>query len=458
MTNKRRLFHHFADGSFELRVAAVDIVLGGVVDLDVGEELLILHVLAPHVLLADLRDAEDEGAVHERLPPHAGGGACDGGADERADAQFAIDPGEAAAVGVAVFVHQHARLAYPLVQRVAADVALARHEVVVEASAEQGAEVVVQPAATIVALVHDDGAAVAVTVAEQVAVNLAEAVAIHGLDMDVGHLSAGQAVYQLAVAVDPALVDERAELCLRDGLDNDGERRCSGGPADGDVDGLASLAVEHPVVVLAGLDGMAVNLLDDAAGGDARIPDGEGAALDDLQHTQSVALVVGVEEEAQAGRLQCGAVRIVAGTGVRAVELAQHLAQHVAEVVVVVDMGQEALVGRAIALPVDAVDVGVVELVLDLSPDVVEQILTLLVGLPVEGSLEADGLLLALGEVQLLDALGDEIEVLEVLVGLHVAAAYTFHHQLRLLLAQVVTPEVVAVLEGHLIVQGVAAW
>ena len=74
----------------------------------------------------------------------------------------------------------------------------------------------------------------------------------------------------------------------------------------------------------------------------------------------------------------------------RCVQFAQHLAQHLLEVAVVVDVGQEALVSLAVAFPVYAMQVLVVELVLHLSPNVVEHVGALLVGLIVERSFEVD--------------------------------------------------------------------
>ena len=124
----------------------------------------------------------------------------------------------------------------------------------------------------------------------------------------------------------------------------------------------------------------------------------------------------------------------------RGVQLAQHLAEHVAEVVVVVDVGQETLVDLTITFPVDTVNLWVVELVGHLTPYVVEQILAFLVGLPCEGCLEADSLGLVLGEVEFLDAPRYEEEILEVLVGLHVATSHAFHDEFRLLFAHRMTP------------------
>ena len=57
----------------------------------------------------------------------------------------------------------------------------------VESSAEQGAEVVVQPSAAIATLVDDDGVAAAVLVAEQFAVDVTEVLAVHGSDVNIGY-------------------------------------------------------------------------------------------------------------------------------------------------------------------------------------------------------------------------------------------------------------------------------
>ena len=100
----------------------------------------------------------------------------------------------------------------------------------------------------------------------------------------------------------------------------------------------------------------------------------------------------------------------------------------------------------------------VVEFLLDLSPYVFKQILSLLVGMIVEGSLEGNALCLFLGQIDLLDAtLAAQIQRLEILVGMHGAASDTFQHNLCLVLQQVVFPQVIVVLEGCLVVQRVAA-
>ncbi len=96
----------------------------------------------------------------------------------------------------------------------------------------------------------------------------------------------------------------------------------------------------------------------------------------------------------------------------------------------------------------------VVELVFHLLPHVVEDVGSLLVGAVVEVGLEVDALLRVLGEVYLLYTVVVDVEVLEVLVGLK-PIAHALHHNLGLVLHQVVLPQVVATLETRLIIQGV---
>ena len=255
------------------------------------------------------------------------------------------------------------------------------------------------------------------------------------------------------VAVYPALVKQIVEGTLADGLDDDVATLAILGIVNGDVRSLASLAVQHIVVVFATLDGLSVYLLDDIASFHTRVALSKGSTLDDFLDAQSIAIILLVNEYTQMGcARQIGDGRTIAGTRVRTIQFAQHFTQHVAEVVVVVDVRQEALVGLTIACPVDTMQLGIIELFLDLTPDVVEQILALLVGLIVEGSLETDGLHLVLGKVYLLDGASQEVERLELAVGLHLSATHILQHQFGLVLQQIVAPEVVAILESGLII------
>ena len=279
------LLQHFLDGAFELAVVASEVVLGGVVDLNIGQQWGVLAVVAAHVTAAYLRDAEDHRVIDQRLPPDGGHRARHGGTDEFADTQFLIDKGEAVAVAVVVLTHEYAGRLGPLVERVGTNHLAMRHKFLVLLAAEQGAQVVVQPAAAVVAFIDDDGLAVAVLVAEQFTIDGAERWAVHFLDMDIGQLTAREAVHQGTVAVHPALVEQFILLALADGLDCDIRALLGRRVVDGDMDGLASLAIKHPVVILASQNVVTIDFLDDAAGGDTCLLHVKGTTLDDLLDT-----------------------------------------------------------------------------------------------------------------------------------------------------------------------------
>ena len=99
----------------------------------------------------------------------------------------------------------------------------------------------------------------------------------------------------MLVVVDPPFVQYGVQLRLADGF-HLYVHPCAVCLLDGDVNCLASLSVKHPVVVLASLDVVAVNLLDDAPRLNARVLDGKGTTAYDLLYEQSVAVIGGVEE------------------------------------------------------------------------------------------------------------------------------------------------------------------
>ena len=141
----------------------------------------------------------------------------------------------------------------------------------------------------------------------------------------------------------------------------------------------------------------------------------------------------------------------------RSIQLAQHLAQHIPEVVLIINIRQETAIVIAIAFPVNLVQILYIELILNLAPDVVEQVSTLLIRTIVEYGLEVNVLSRFLSEIQLLDTTTrNQEQVIKLLVGLHSAAANTLYQQLGLILAQVVYPQVSATFERGLIIQCVA--
>ena len=70
-------------------------------------------------------------------------------------------------VAIVVFANQYAGWLGPLIEWILAHHLTVRYKFLVLLAAEQGAEVVVQPAATIVTLIHDDGILGAVLLAQQ---------------------------------------------------------------------------------------------------------------------------------------------------------------------------------------------------------------------------------------------------------------------------------------------------
>ena len=88
----------------------------------------------------------------------------------------------------------------------------------------------------------------------------------------------------------------------------------------------------------------------------------------------------------------------------RCIQFAQHLTQHILEVVLVIDIRQESAVVVTIAFPVNLVQILYIELILYLAPDVVEQIFTLLVWTIIEHCLKINILGRFLTKIQFLDA------------------------------------------------------
>ena len=277
--------------------------------------------------------------------------------------------------------------------------------------------------------------------------------------MDVGQSSVRQAVDELAVAVDPSAIEQFGLLAVADGFHADVEALLGRWIEDSHADGLAGFTIKHPVIIFSSSDVDAIDSLDNAPGCDTGLLNVKGAALDDLLDAQAVTLISIIEEKAQGRGLKRGSIGIVSGTRVGAVQLTEHLAQHIAEVVIIIDIRQETLVILTIAFPVHAVDILDIEFILDLLPDVVENVLTFLIGAVVEISLISDWFGLALGQVNLFDAATSaQEEVLAVLICLHASITHILKHDFGLLLTQVVFPQVHTALKGSLIIQRITTF
>ena len=162
-----------------------DVILWRVIHLYVWIKGGVLAEGTTHVAATYLWNTEYQTAVHQGLPPyscHCTSYRC---TNQLTDAQFLIYPWETMTVTVVILADQNAGWLGPLVEWVLAHYLSMRHKLLILLSAEQGAEVVVQPAATIVSLIHDYGILVAVLVAQEFAIYGAEALAVHRLDMNV---------------------------------------------------------------------------------------------------------------------------------------------------------------------------------------------------------------------------------------------------------------------------------
>ena len=95
---------HFLDGTLQLTVVTVEIILRGVVDYDIGIERGVLAIVSTHVDTSYLWDTEHD-TVDECLPPYAGRGASYRCADEFANLHILKLAGEAAAVVALVYNH-----------------------------------------------------------------------------------------------------------------------------------------------------------------------------------------------------------------------------------------------------------------------------------------------------------------------------------------------------------------
>ena len=131
----------------------------------------------------------------------------------------------------------------------------------------------------------------------------------------------------------------------------------------------------------------------------------------------------------------------------RCVKFAKHLAEHLGKVEVVVDIWQESLVGLALGLPIHSMQIYIIELVLHLTPNMVEEILPLLVWLHIEPCLEVDVLSGAVAEVDLLDTAIAQIHRLAFLVHIECTVSHTLGENPCVSLAQVLHPQVVTSLK-----------
>ena len=241
-----------------------------------------------------------------------------------------------------------------------------------------------QPAAAVVADVHDEGLLVA-QLAQHTRVDLAEALRVHRLDVHIAHLAAGVFVHELLAVLHPARVELRCFCARVVGLDIGLVFLALAVVLQCEKHVFACQACEEREVVFALLYLLAVYLGNDVSGLDVGADEVQRALRDDFLYLEAVALVALVVEGAESGRLLRSACAAVAGSRMRGIELAEHFAEHLGHVVVVGDVGQELAVIVSVVLPVAAVHVRAVEAVLHRLDHVLEDVLPLLGGGIVNG-------------------------------------------------------------------------
>ena len=196
---------------------------------------------------------------------------------------------------------------------------------------------------------------------------------------------------------DPALVAKVVEGHHRDRLVLD--RPCPLGhglAVDCQLDLAIEPAAQERVVVVAGLDGLAVDGdqvvslldLDPVLVG--------GAVFVDVLDLVAAAGRVGLKVEAEvpghddSSRTARASLSAGRGTGVRGVQLADHLVDHVHQLMAVGHVGHQGLVLGAHRVPIGAVQLGIVEPILHAAPGVVEHLLPFLRLVDPNGDVEGD--------------------------------------------------------------------
>ena len=146
----------------------------------------------------------------------------------------------------------------------------------------------------------------------------------------------------------------------------------------GHQNGLATFAIEQGIIVHAFGNLHTINLLDDAACLHFRLTLIERTAFHDLGNLETIALVIKVKQHTKLCRGIAFAPRPVARSCVRNIQLAQNLAQHLGEVVVVVDMCQERLISLFHQCQIHAMMVFHEETLLDLQEDMFKHVFAFL--------------------------------------------------------------------------------
>ena len=135
---------------------------------------------------------------------------------------------------------------------------------------------------------------------------------------------------------------------------------------------LPTLPFEVELYGTISIDHFAIDLLDDHTGLDLVTEVRERTTSEDFLDLDAIARVLLIVEGPQVTRLLSPALRMDTSTRVRSIQLTEELAQHLAEVLIIINVGEELAVGLTVVVPVDTMEVDVIELLLDLLPCVVK--------------------------------------------------------------------------------------
>ena len=175
--------------------------------MDVRFELRVLEVRAVGKPVSDDGDSENERGVLQSFPVYGTHGAGYRRADKFADAAVLVDPWCAVGVAVVAFGLEHdARVIVASAGHVAC-FASADDLCEVVLSGEEDFDVLVQASATVVAGVDDDALAF-VVFSEDVAVDGAERIVVHSLDVHISEAPAREAVDQGFAVLHPSAVEK----------------------------------------------------------------------------------------------------------------------------------------------------------------------------------------------------------------------------------------------------------
>ena len=169
--------------------------------------MLVLHQIAVVVDIADHRDAEEQAAILQRLPPHRRAGARHLHANRLADAESGVGGREAVSVGVVALIYDHDRRLGPAMDGLNAELLSSRKRARVDLACEKDGQRLDQVAAVVEARVEHDRL-LAHRLAKDVLEDFAVAGVAHGADVGVTEPPVRQSLDLGTARPYPALVEE----------------------------------------------------------------------------------------------------------------------------------------------------------------------------------------------------------------------------------------------------------